>query len=320
MQKGKQRAQVPRSPQLPEEEPFLRGPALELVATVPREPGPIQPSANSSPVLKTKLPPKPGFLSHSPSCDCSLCASPGLSAVCLRWMLVTAGLRLATGHKAQGLDLLQLVLKGCPAATKRLTQRLQASLKHTAPPSANLSLFDEIMAQVYTHLALEYLNQMSEKSLGKVLTLGLKFVAARIQSLEFWQAGLLLVQALAKLASFSCCGTQLFASTWGWQPPLIKSPKVVEPSKIRRQKCSGRGLRRIASAPPPLHNSAQKGLEEEGPPCTPKPPGRARQAGARVPFTIFEEVHPTKSKPDVPLAPRVHRRAQTRLKVSRGCV
>ncbi|XP_055474199.1 separin isoform X2 [Psammomys obesus] len=316
MQKGKQRAQVPHFPLLPEEEPFLRGPALELVATVPREPGPIQPSANSSPVLKTKPPPKPGFLSHSSCCDCSLCASPGLSAICLRWVLVTAGLRLATGHKAQGLDLLQLVLKGCPAATKRFTQRLQASLRHTAPPSSTPSLFDEIMAQVYTHLALEYLNQTSEKSLGKVLTLGLKFVAARIQCLEFWQASLLLVQALAKLASFSCCGTQLFASTWGWQPPLIKSPKVVEPSKIQRQKCSRRGLRQAASAPPPLHNRAQRVLEEEGPPCTPKPPGRARPAGARVPFTIFEEVHPTKSKPDAPLAPRVHRRAQTRLRVS----
>lgn len=320
VKKGKQRVQVPCSPQLPEEEPFLRGPALELVATVLKEPDPIQPSANSSPVLKTKPPLKPGFLSHPPSCDCSLCASPALSAVCLRWVLVTAGLRLATGHEAQGLDLLQAVLKGCPAATKRFTQRLQASLKHKSPPSSVPSLFDEIMAQVYTHLALGYLKQTSEKSLGKVLTLGLKFVATRLQSLEFWRASLLLVQALAKLASSSCCATQHFASTWGWHPPLTKSPTVLEPSKIRRQKCSGRGRRPVASAPQPLHNTSQKGLEEAAPPCTPKPPGRARQAGRRVPFTIFEEDHPTKSRPDVPLAPRVHRRAQTRLKVRQDCV
>lgn len=317
--KGKQQTQVPCSPQLPEEEPFLRGPALELVATVLKEPGPTQPSTNSSPVLKTKPPPSPGFLSHSPTCDCMLCACPVLSAVCLRWVLVTAGAKLALGHKAQGLDLLQAVLKGCPAATKRFTHNLQASLKLRTPPSCVPGLFDELMAQVYTHLALQCLNQTSEKSLGKVLASGLKFVAARIQHLEFWRASLLLVQALAKLASFSCCTYQLFASAWGWQPPLVKSPTVLEPSKMRRQKCSGRGRRQTASAPSPLHNISQKGLEEDGPPCTPKPPGRARQAGPRVPFTIFEEVHPTKSKPEVPLAPRVRRRAQTRLKVSRDC-
>lgn len=317
-QKGTHKAQVPCSPPLPEEEPFLRGPALELVATVLKEPGPIQPSANSSPVLKTKAPPKPGFLSHLPSCDCLLCASPALSTVCLRWVLVTAGVRLATGHKAQGLDLLQAVLKGCPAATKRFTQNLQTSLNHKAPPSCVPSLFDEIMAQVYTHLALECLNQTSEKSLGKVLASGLKFVATRIQYLEFWQASLLLVQALAKLARFSCCTSELFANAWGWQPPLVKIPPVLEPSKIRRQKCSGQGRQRVASAPSPLHSSSQEGLEE-GPPCTPKPPGRARQAGPRVPFTIFEDIHPTKSKLKVPLAPRVHRRAQTRLKVSWDC-
>lgn len=314
-QKGTHKAQVPCSPPLPEEEPFLRGPALELVATVLKEPGPIQPSGNSSPVLKTKASPKPGFLSHLPSCDCLLCASPALSTVCLRWVLVTAGVRLTTGHKAQGLDLLQAVLKGCPAATKRFTQNLQTSLNHKAPPSCVPSLFDEIMAQVYTHLALECLNQTSEKSLGKVLASGLKFVATRIQYLEFWQASLLLVQALAKLARFSCCTSELFASAWGWQPPLVKIPPVLEPSKIRRQKCSGQGRQRVASAPSPLHSSSQEGLEE-GPPCTPKPPGRARQAGPRVPFTIFEDIHPTKSKLKVPLAPRVHRRAQTRLKVN----
>ncbi|EGV95374.1 separin isoform X1 [Cricetulus griseus] len=316
MQKRKQQAQVPCSPQLPEEEPFLRGPALELVATVLKEPGPVQPSTNSSPVLKTKPPLNPGFLSHSPTCDCLLCASPVLSAVCLRWVLVTAGSKLAMGHKAQGLDLLQAVLKGCPATAKRFTQNLQASLNHRTPPSSVPSLFDELIAQVYTHLAMECLNQTSEKNLGKVLASGLKFVATRIQYLEFWRANLLLIQALAKLASFSCYTSQLFASTWGWQPPLVKSPTVLEPTKNRRQKCSGQGRRQIASAPPLLHNMSQKGLEEDGTPCTPKPSGRARQAGPRIPFTIFEEVHSTKSKPEVPLAPRVRRRVQTRLKVN----
>uniref|UniRef100_A0A8C5L3W2 separase n=1 Tax=Jaculus jaculus TaxID=51337 RepID=A0A8C5L3W2_JACJA len=313
MQKGKPQTPVAWAPPLPEEEPFLKGPALELVATVPKEPG--TPSTNSSPVLKTKPLPNPGFLSHSPTCDCPLCASPGLSAVCLRWMLVTAGLRLATGHKAQGLDLLQAVLKGCPAATKRFTRKLQASLEHRAPPSSVSSLLDEITAQVYTQLALEGLSQPSDKSLGKVLALGLKFVASRIHSLEPWRASLLWIQALTKLACFSCCPSRLFASTWGWQPPLIKSPPVSEPSKTQSQKRPGRGRQQAASAPPPFHSTSQKDPEGGEPPCTPKPRGRAWPAGPRVPFTVFEEAI-TKSKPEVPVTPRVQRRVQTRLKVN----
>nr|APD32921.1 Espl1 [Castor fiber] len=316
LQKGKQQARAPCPPKLSEEEPFLRGPDLELVATVAKEPGPIAPSTNSSPVLKTKPLPSPGFLTHSPTCACSLCASPVLSAVCLRWVLVTAGVRLAMGHQAQGLELLQIVLKGCPAATRRLTQALQASLKHKAPPSSVPSLLDEILAQAYTQLALEGLSQPSNKSLGKVLESALKFVAARIHHLELWQANLLLIQALAKLASLKCCTTQLFAVTWGWHPSLIKSPPGSEPSKTWNQKRSGRGNQPVASAPSALHITSQKGPEGGGPPCTPKPSGRVRPAGPRVPFTVFEDVCPTKSKPAVPQAPRVRQRIQTRLKVN----
>ncbi|XP_053413203.1 separin isoform X1 [Nycticebus coucang] len=325
LQKGKQQARVPHPPQLSEEELFLRGPALELVATVAKEPGPIAPSTNSSPVLKTKPQPRPSFLSHSPTCDCLLCASPVLSAVCLRWVLVTAGVSLAKGHKAQGLDLLQVVLKGCSAATKRLTRGVQASLNRKTPHSPVPSLLDEILAQAYTQLALEGLSQPSNKNLWKVLESGLKFVAARIPQLEPWRASLLLIEALAKLASLSCCPTQLFARSWGWQPPLIKSPPGSEPSKTRSQKCSGQVRQQVASAPLSVHNSSQKGLDSGGPPCTPKPPGRVRQvspawglsqAGPCVPFTVFEEVYPTKTKPEVPRAPRVRKRIQTRLKVN----
>ncbi|EFB17411.1 hypothetical protein PANDA_012438, partial [Ailuropoda melanoleuca] len=316
LQKGKQQAQVHRPPELPEEEPFLRGPALELVATVAKEPGPVTPSTNSSPVLKMKPQPSPGFLTHLPTCDCLLCASPVLSAVCLRWALVTAGVRLATGHEAQGLDLLQVVLKGCPAATERLTRALQTSLSHRAPPSPAPSLLDEILAQAYTQLALEGLSRPSNKSLGKVLESGLKFVAARVPHLEPWRASLLLIRALVKLAGLNCCTGQLFASSWGWQPPPVKPSPGSEPSKPRSQKHSGRGRPRAASSTPSLHNTSLKGLEGGGLPCTPKPPGQARQAGPRVPFTVFEEVLSTKSKPEVPKAPRVQQRVQTRLKVS----
>uniref|UniRef100_A0A8C6BUQ6 separase n=1 Tax=Monodon monoceros TaxID=40151 RepID=A0A8C6BUQ6_MONMO len=315
LQKGKQRAWVPHPPELPEEELVLRGPDLELVATVAKEPGPVAPSTNSSPILKTKPQPSPGFLTHLPTCDCSLCASPVLSAVCLRWVLITAGARLATGHQAQGLDLLQVVLKCCPAASERLTQALQASLNHKAPPSPVLSLFDEISAQAYTQLALEGLSQPSNKSLGKILELGLKFVVARIPHLEPWRANLLLVQALAKLASLSCCTPRLFASSWGWQPPSVKTPAGSEHSKPWSQKHCGRRRQQEVSATLPLSNTSLKGLEGGGPPCTPKPPGRVGQGGPRVPFTVFEEVL-TKSKPEVPKAPRVQQRVQTRLKVN----
>lgn len=316
LQKGKQQARAPRAPAPVEEELFLRGPALELVATVAKEPGPVAPSANSSPLLKTKPQPSPGFLSHCAACDCLLCASPVLSVVCLRWVLVTAGLRLAAGHQAQGVDLLQLVLKGCPAASERLSRALQAALNQKAPPSPVPSLSDEILAQAYTQLALEGLNQLSNKSLGKVFEVGLKFVAARIHQLEPWRANLLLIQALAKLAGLNCCTTQLFANSWGWQPPLVKGPPGSEPSKTRSLKHSGRGRQQSAPAPVPLHNASQKGLESGGVPCTPKPPGRVRPAGPRVPFTVFEEIYPPESKPEVPQAPRVQRRVQTRLKVN----
>ncbi|OWK16867.1 ESPL1 [Cervus elaphus hippelaphus] len=319
LQKGKQQARVRHPPELPEEELILKGPALELVATVAKEPGPVAPSANSSPILKTKPRPSPSFLTHLPTCDCSLCANPVLSVVCLRWALVTAGVRLAMGHEAQGLDLLQVVLKRCPAASGRLAQALQASLNHTVPPSPVPGLFDEILAQAYTQLALEGLSQPSNKSLGKVLESGLKFVVARIPHLEPWRASLLLVQTLAKLTGLSCCTAQLFASSWDWQPPSIKSPTGSEPSKPQNQKQSGqsrRGRQQVGSATLPLSHTSLKGLEGGGPPCTPKPPGRVRQAGPGVPFTVFEEVFLTKTKPEVPNAPRVQRRAQTRLKVN----
>ncbi|KAF6118547.1 extra spindle pole bodies like 1, separase [Phyllostomus discolor] len=315
LQKGKKQARVPCPLEPSEEELFLRGPVLELVATVAKEPGPIAPSTNSSPVLKTKPQPSPGFLAHLPTCDCSLCVSPVLSAVCLRWVLVTAGVSLAMGHQAQGLNLLQVVLKGCPAAAERLAQALQASLNRKVAPYPVPSLFDEILAQAYTQLAQEGLSRPSN-SLEKVLESGLKFVAARIPHLDPWRASLLLIQALAKLTGLNCCTTQLFASSWGWQPPSIKIPPGSEPSKLKSQKQSRRGRQQEVSAPLPLHNPSLKGLEGGGPPCTPKPPGRLRQAGARVPFTVFEEGSPTKSKPEVPKAPKVQQRVQTRLKVN----
>ncbi|XP_004711395.1 separin [Echinops telfairi] len=316
-QKGKRQTRALRSPELPEEELFLKGPALEFVATVAKEPGSTAPATVSSPILKIKPQPSLAFLSHAPTCDCPLCASPVLSAVCLRWALVTAGVRLAMGHQTQGLDLLQAVLKGCPSATKRLAQALQASLSHRAPPAPAPSLLDELLAQAYTQLALEGLSQPSDKkSLGKVLESGLKFVAARIPLLEPWRASLLLTQALAKLAGLSCCTAQLFANSWDWQPPVLKDLPGSEPVKPRSKKPLGSGRQKVTPATLPSHNASLKGLDRGGPPCTPKPLGRVRQAGPGIPFTVFEEAFLEKSKPEVPKAPRVQQRIQTRLKVT----
>ncbi|XP_004692763.1 PREDICTED: separin [Condylura cristata] len=311
LQRGRQQAPGRRPPEPPEEEVFLKGPALELVATVAKEPGPVAPSTNSSPILKTRPQPSPGFLSHSPSCDCTLCASSVLSTVCLRWALVTAGLKLAMGQESQGLELLQVVLQGCPAAAERLAHALQASLNHNASSSPVPSLFDEILAQAYTQLAQEGLSRPSDKSLGKALESGLKFVAARIPHLEPWRTSLLLIRALAKLTGLSCCTAQLFGSSWGWQPPSLKTLPGSEPSKLRNQKHLGRGRQQVG----PVWNTPLKGLEGGGAPRTPQPRGRARQAGPRVPFTVFEEL-PAESKPEVPKAPRVQQRVQTRLKVN----
>ncbi|XP_054984078.1 separin [Sorex araneus] len=315
LQKGRPKPRDPQPPEPAEEELFLIGPDLELVATVAPEPGPQAPSSNSSPVLKRKPPPSPRFLSHVPTCDCRLCASPALSAVCLRWALATARLRLVLGQEAQGLELLQFVLKGCPAAAKRLARAVRASLRPSPPPPAAPRLFSELMAEAYTQLALQGLSRPCSKGLGGVLEAGLKFVTAWKPHLELWRANLLLIQALSRLAGHSCCTAQLFASSWGWQPPSVKSSPSSE-SKSRSQKHAGRGRPGAPAASQPSGNAFLKFLKTGGTPSTPKPPSWVSQNGPRVPFTVFEEVSPTKCKQAVPKAPRIHQKAQTRLKVN----
>lgn len=313
LKKEKLQALKPLPPAPPEEDLFLKGPDLELVATVAKEPGPEAPSTHSSPILKKKPLPSPHFLTHTPTCDCYLCASPILSAVCLRWALVAAKMRITLGQKAQGLELLQFVLKGCPAATERLTQALRASLQPRTPSSSSgPCLFNEILAEAYTQLALEGLNQPSDKSHAKVLESGLKFVAAWKPHLEPCRAALLLIQALTKLAGHSCCTAQLFASSWGWQPPSVKSPPGSE-SKSRSQKHSGQGRQLAPSASQPSGTAFLKFLKTGGIPSTPKFSNWVNQNGPRVPFTVFEEVSPTKFKQEVPKAPRIPQKTQTRL-------
>lgn len=67
------------------------------------------------------------------------------------------------------------------------------------------------------------------------------------------------------------------------------------------------------SASQPSRNAFLKFLKTGGTPT--KPLSWVSQNGPRVPFTVFEEVSPTKCKQEVPKAPRVKQKAQTRLKV-----
>ncbi|XP_027714178.1 separin isoform X1 [Vombatus ursinus] len=316
-QKGQQQTRVAPCSELPEEEPFLKGPAMQLVATVDKDPGP----SVSSPVLKTKPQPCPAFLSHSPACNCTLCTDPALLAVCLRWVLASAGAELSSGHQAKGLDLLQSVLRRCRGATDRLAQVLQATLSQEAPPSPAPRFLEDLIAQAYTQLALEGMNHPPDKGLWRTLETGLSFVASRTPHLNPWHASLLVAKALASLSSLSCCTSQLFGNTWTWQPPVVKLSQTSKSSKSQSQKLTGEKGKQIVSDDLSLHNTSLEDLDERpstalrpmGRPCTPKQPG---QAGPHAPFTVFDEELSTKSKNDLAKAPRVRCRAQTRLKVN----
>ncbi|XP_074081900.1 separin [Macrotis lagotis] len=316
-QKGQLQTRDPPCSNLPEEEPFLRGPALQLVATVDKDPGPLV----SSPVLKTKPQPLPAFLSHVPACSCILCTDPALVAVCFRWMLVCAGVEVSSGHQAKGLDLLQSVLRRCPGATDRLAQVLQATLSQETPPSPAPRFLEDLMAQAYTQLALEGINHPPDKGLWETLETGLSFVSSRTPHLNSWHASLLVAKSLASLTNLSCCTTQFFGNTWTWQPSMVKLSQTSKSSKSQSQKLTGEKGKQIVSEDLSLHNTSLEDLQKRpsavsrptGRPCTPKQPG---QAGPHVPFTVFDEELSTKSKSDLAKAPRLRCRAQTRLKVN----
>ncbi|XP_043823033.1 separin [Dromiciops gliroides] len=316
-QKGQQQARAPSCSGLPEEEAFLKGPALQLVATVDKDPGPLV----SSPVLKIKPQSSPAFLSHLPACTCTLCTDPALSVVCLRWALASAGVELSSGHQAKGLDLLHSVLTRCWGATDHLAQVLQTTLSQEALPSPAPRFLEDIIAQAYTQLTLEGINHPPDKGLWGILETGLSFVASRTPHLNFWHASLLVAKALAAISHLSCCTTQLFANTWTWQPPVVKLPQTSKSSKSQSQKLTGEKGKQIVSDDLSLNNTSLEDRDERpsavlwpiGRPCTPKQPGRA---GPHAPFTVFDEELSTKNKPDLAKAPRVRCRAQTRLKVN----
>ncbi|XP_072510909.1 separin [Notamacropus eugenii] len=316
-QKGPQQTRVLPCSELPEEEPFLKGPALQLVATVEKDPG----SLVSSPVLKTKPQPCLVFLSHLPACKCTLCTDPALLAICLRWVLASAGVELSSGHQAKGLDLLQFVLRRCPGAIDHLAQVLQATLSQEVPPSPAPRFLEDLIAQAYTHLALEGINHPPDKGLWGILEAGLSFVASRTPRLNLWHASLLVTKALALTYNLSCCTTQLFGNTWIWQPPVGKLSQTSKASQNQSQKLAGERGKQIASDDLSLHNTSLEDLDAKpspalwpmGRPCTPKQPG---QAGPHAPFTVFDEELSRKSKLDLAKAPRVRCRTQTRLKVN----
>ncbi|XP_056654102.1 separin isoform X3 [Monodelphis domestica] len=316
-QKGQQEPRIQPGSKLSEEEAFLKGPALQLVATVEKDPGP----SVSSPVLKSKPRPCPAFLSHSLSCSCILCTDPALVVVCLRWLLVSAGAELSSGHQAKGLDMLRSVLRRCPGATHHLAQVLQATLSQEASPSPAPGFLEDLIAQAYAHLALEGINHPPDKGLWDILETGLNFVASRTPFLNPWHASLLVTKSLATLSSLSCCTTQLFGNTWAWQPPAAKLSQMSKSSKNQSQNGPGERGKQTASSDLALHTPSPEELGEKpsaGPkpirkPCTPKQPG---QAGPHASFTVFDEELSSQGKSDLAKAPRVRCRVQTRLKVN----
>ncbi|XP_028928763.1 LOW QUALITY PROTEIN: separin [Ornithorhynchus anatinus] len=326
-QKGQWRTRAPAAPRPPpEEEPFLKGPALELVATVParltRGPSASRPAAttaaSSSPVLKARPRARPDFLSHPPACGCALCGDPALSVVCLRWAVAAGGAELALGHRAEGEALVRVGLEGCPAAAARLAEALRASAGSPADPPVAPGPLAEVAAGAYALLALEGAGRAPGPELWGLLEAGLDHVEARSPRLAPWRATLLLARALASLSARGCSPARLFAGCWAWCPAAPRPPEAR--SRLEAPARVPRGRRAAAPPPqgdPPLPEDAEgAGLARPSVACTPRAPGRTGRAGARAPFAVFEESSPPRPEPRLPKAPRPGRRVQSRLKVT----
>ncbi|XP_067170221.1 separin [Apteryx mantelli] len=226
-----------------EEEGFLKGPALEFVATVS---SPEKAAAlTTSPELKPKQRRLLGFLAHPSACSCSLCSDLTLSALCLRWLFSCAQGELAAGGAAEGLDLLQATLQRCAAVAARFAAVLRdkpwggpVTAAGRAPPA--LELLDDLMATGYATLAFQSLaGPQPEEKLWEHLEAGLTFLASRrphLPSLEISRATLLLAKAVATICRLatkrggSVAG--VFSGAWAWQPPLTPTdPKGSTTSK-----------------------------------------------------------------------------------------
>ncbi|GAB0201442.1 separin [Grus japonensis] len=253
--KGKLEGKKPREPisEPPrEEEDFLKGPALEFVATVS---GPEKADAlTASPELKPKRRKRLAFITHPAACPCCLCSDLALSALCLRWLLSCAQGELAAGSTAEGLGLIHATLPRCTAVAARFATVLRdklwgGSVDRDLPV---LDLLADLVATGYTTLALESLAspQLAEE-LQEELETGLTFLAScrpRLPSLEISRANLLLTKAMATICRLASKHNNsvdgVFAGSWTLQlptlppsePEVVAVPRTLKMNKVQPQR------------------------------------------------------------------------------------
>ncbi|KAK1211585.1 ESPL1 protein, partial [Pygoscelis papua] len=238
--KGKREGKKPQDPvsEPPrEEEGFLKGPALEFVATVS---GLEKADAlTASPELKPKRRKRLAFLAHPAACPCCLCSDLALSALCLRWLLSCAQGELAAGCVAEGLDLIHAMLPRCTAVATRFAAVLRDKLwgGSVGRDLPALELLDDLVVAGYATLALQNLaSPRPAEELQEELQTGLTFLAScrpHLPSLGVSRASLLLAKAVAAIFCLaSKHGDSLdgvFAGSWTCQLPMLTpaEPEVV---------------------------------------------------------------------------------------------
>ncbi|OXB79012.1 UNVERIFIED_CONTAM: hypothetical protein H355_004555 [Colinus virginianus] len=227
---------------LGEDEDFLKGPALELVAVVNSldKAGDL----SSSPQLKPKRKRRLAFLTHPAACPCWLCSDLTLSSICLRWLLSCAWGELAAGSTADGLGLIQATLQRCSTVGSRFAVLLRDKLGtgHNVPA---LKLLDDLVATGYATLALHSLaGPWPEEKLEEQLEVGLSFLAScspHLPSLGVSKASVLLAKATTTLCRSATrhggSVNTIFASAWSWQPaPPSPTAPTMDEAQLKKLK------------------------------------------------------------------------------------
>ncbi|XP_009459398.1 PREDICTED: separin [Nipponia nippon] len=281
--KGKREDKKPRDPTSEpprEEESFLKGPAMEFVATVSTLEK--ADALTTSPELKPERRKKLAFLTHPAACPCRLCSDLALSAVCLRWLLSCAQGKLAAGSAAEGLGLIRATLPRCAAVAARFASVLRdklwgGSVSRDLPA---LELLDDLVATGYAMLALQSLAspQLAEE-LQEELETGLTFLAAcrpHLPSLEVSRAILLLAKAMAavcRLASKHGDSVDgVFAGSWTLQLPTLApaEPEVAAvPQTLKTDKAQPQRCKTKTTSAPAVPKPRVKKSQRAKPPAVP---------------------------------------------------